>query len=148
MSESGSTAANEDREDEPVPQHSASDSEPIRQRVPRAPLPLKGDRRTAHARGMSHDELVEALRGIEELDDVGQGSPNFQFHSRPFLHFHDHPDGMYADVRLGRGDFQPVWASTPSERFELLALVHDHVEHVNRSTKQGRDRPNRQRRRR
>ena len=97
---------------------------------------------------MSHEDLVEALRGIDGLDDVGQGSPNFHFRARPFLHFHHHPDGTYADVRLGRGDFQPVWVSTPSERLELLGLVHEHVEEVNRTTKQGRDRSNRHRRRR
>lgn len=96
---------------------------------------------------MNHADLVEALRAIDGLDDLGQDHPNFYFRSRPFLHFHGQGDGIYADVRLGRGDFEPVWVSTPGERLELLALVYDHVEHVNRSTKRGRQRSNRNRRR-
>ena len=129
-------------------QHSPSaDGEPIRSRAPRAPLPPRDEQPTATVSGMSHEDLVDALRAIGGLTDLGQGSPNFHFRSRPFLHFHDHGDGIYADVRLGR-DFQPVWASTPGERLELLAVVLDHVEHVGRSTKRDRDRPNRSRRRR
>jgi hypothetical protein len=132
-----------------VSQYSSSgDGETIRHRSPRAPLPSREQRTTAPMSHMSHEDLVDALRAIDGLTDLGQGSPNFHFRSRPFLHFHDHPDGTYADVRLGRGDFQPVWANTPAERLELLALVLDHVEHVNRSTKRDRDRSNRPRRRR
>lgn len=82
---------------------------------------------------MSHDDLVAALRGIEGLVDVGGDRPNFQFRSRPFLHFHSDVDGTYADVRFGRGDFEPVWASTPQERRELLARVCDHVEGLDRA---------------
>lgn len=88
---------------------------------------------------MSHDDLVEALRSLAGLVEVGHGSANFHLRSTPFLHFHDHPNGMYADVRLGGGDFRPVWVSTPSERLELLALVHDHVEQLDRSTKRNRE---------
>ena len=130
-------------------QHSPSgDRQPIRRWAPRAPLPPRDDQAIAAVSGMSHEELVDALRAIDGLDDLGQGAPNFAFRSRPFLHFHEHPDGIYADVRLGGGDFQPVWVSTPGERLELLALVHDHVEQVNRSRKQGRTGSKRHRRRR
>jgi hypothetical protein len=147
--ETGLVPARRPREDVAVTQDSSSkDGETIRYRSPRAPLPPRDQRRTAAMSKMSHEELVDALRAIDGLTDLGQGPPNFHFRSRPFLHFHDHPDGIYADVRLGRGDFQPVWASTPGERLELLALVLDHVEHVNRSTKRDRDRSNRNRRRR
>jgi hypothetical protein len=89
---------------------------------------------------MTHEDLVDALRAIDALEGVGQGSANFHFRSRMFLHFHENPEGLYADVRLGRGDFQPVWVSTPGERLELLALVHDHIEQLDRSMKRDRDR--------
>jgi hypothetical protein len=92
---------------------------------------------------MSHQELVDALRGIDGLVDVGGDPPNFQFRSRPFLHFHATDDRTYADVHLGSGDFEPVWASKPEERLELLARVTDHVERLTRSTKQNRRRPTR-----
>jgi len=89
---------------------------------------------------MSHQDLVDALRAIDGLVDAGGDPPNFQFRSRPFLHFHTTEDGTYADVRFGTGDFEPVWASTPQQRLELLAMVADHVERVGRSTKAGRNR--------
>ena len=85
---------------------------------------------------MTHDELVRALREIDGLTDVGgEGHPNFQFRSQPFLHFHGGPDGAYADVRFGRADFEPVPASTATERQALLARVQEHVERVGRARK-------------
>ena len=83
---------------------------------------------------MSHAELVEALRAVDGLVDVTGGAPdrpNFHLRHAPFLHFHDDPDGggLYADVRLGgkAADFEPMWASRPGEREELLRLVRRHA---------------------
>jgi hypothetical protein len=119
----------------------------MRDRAPRAPLPARQEREQDDGPGMSHDDLVAALRAIEGLVDVGQDPPNFHFRSRPFLHFHDHAEGTYADVRFGQGDFEPVWASTPQERQQLLARVCDHVERLDRARKPNRPRPRRNRRR-
>jgi hypothetical protein len=94
--------------------------------------------------GMTHEELVGALRGIDGLVDIGIDPPNFHFRGRPFLHFHRNDEGTYADVRLGTGDFEPVWASTPRERLELLSRVADHVERLDR-TRKSRDRRSRRR---
>lgn len=84
--------------------------------------------------GMSHMELVEQLRAIEGLVDVTGGDsdrPNFHLRHKPFLHFHTDPGGgLYADVKFGGGpaaDFEPVWASTPAERENLLRRVRRHV---------------------
>ncbi|MFZ5895214.1 MAG: hypothetical protein ACOY0T_29405 [Myxococcota bacterium] len=53
--------------------------------------------------------------------------------------FSSTPDGrVYADVRLGHGDFEPVWASTPRERSELFGRVLEHIERLQRSRKAGR----------
>ena len=84
---------------------------------------------------MTHIELIAALRSMDELRDVTGGSdgrPNFHLRRKPFLHFHIDPDsgGIYADVKLGGGpsaDFEPVWASTPAEREDLLRRVRKHV---------------------
>ena len=86
---------------------------------------------------MSHNELIEALRAIEGLRDVGLNPPNFHFRSRPFLHFHDTAEGMYADVRFGTADFEPVWAATPEERESLLRRVRQHVQRAARDRKAG-----------
>jgi len=99
-------------------------------RVPRAELPFHGGAASADRVGMTHEQLLDALRAVDGLIDVGRDPPNFHFRSRPFLHFHMHDDGMYADVRFGSGDFEPIWASTPLEREELLARVSDHVERL------------------
>lgn len=90
---------------------------------------------------MTHEQLVAALRALDGLVDVGHDPPNFHYRSRPFLHFHQSEDGTYADVRFGSGDFEPVWASTPSEREILLARVCDHLERLESARKPTRRRP-------
>jgi hypothetical protein len=104
---------------------------------PRPPLP---ERQTAEVDGgMTHAQLVEALRTTGGLVDVTGGSgdrPNFHLRRKPFLHFHTDPasGGLYADVNLGGppSDFEPVWASTPAEREELLRRVRKRVRRVTR----------------
>ena len=107
---------------------------PIRPRTPRKKL-ARHQPDPLGATGMSHDELVEGLRAIEGLRDVGKTHPVFHYRSKPFLHFHDSPEGRYADVRLGSGDFEPVWASTGVERLALLAKVTRHIEKLERARK-------------
>jgi hypothetical protein len=87
---------------------------------------------------MSHDDLVQALRAIDGLRDVGRSQPNLHFRSQPFLHFHIDSRGIFADVRLGTGGFEPVPCATSTQRAELLARVYDHVEHVQRTRKTAR----------
>lgn len=93
--------------------------------------------------GLTYEDLVNALRAVEGLVDVGQDPPNFHYRSRPFLHFHVDEQGAYADVRFGSGGFEPVRASTPRERQELLARVCDHIERIERSRKSNRRRSRR-----
>lgn len=88
---------------------------------------------------MTHEQLVDELRAIDGLVDVTGGRsdrPNFQLRQKPYLHFHESSDGeIYADVKAGGGpsaDFEPVWASTPAEREELLRRVRKHVRNVRR----------------
>jgi hypothetical protein len=114
-------------------------------REPRLPLPARETWEADDDSKMSHEELVDALRAVDGLVDVGRDPPNFWFRSRAFLHFHENPEGTYADVRFGHGDFEPVWASTPHERLELLARVCDHLERLERSRKSGERRSRRRR---
>jgi hypothetical protein len=106
---------------------------------PRPPLPERHIAETDEG-GMTHSQLVDALRSIDGLVDM-TGShddrPNFHLRHKPFLHFHSDVDGggMYADVKIGGGptaDFEPVWASTPAEREELLRRVRKQVRRASR----------------
>jgi len=102
---------------------------------PRPPLPERQTPAVDREGGMTHAQLVEALRATDGLVDVTGGSgdrPSFHLRRKPFLHFHTDPasGGLYADVKLGGGpasDFEPVWASTPAEREDLLRRVRKHV---------------------
>jgi hypothetical protein len=44
--------------------------------------------------------------------------------SKPFLHFHEDPSGLHADVRLGP-EFSRVRVETAGERDALLARVQE-----------------------
>jgi hypothetical protein len=85
---------------------------------------------------MTHEELVEALRGVDGLVDVTGGSerPNFHLRGERFLHFHVDPDTgrTYADVKLAgpAAPFEPVWVATPDERKDLLRRVRRHARRV------------------
>lgn len=84
---------------------------------------------------MTHAQLIDELRAMDGLVDMTGGDgdrPNFHLRRKPFLHFHADPDGggLYADVKFGSGpaaDFEPIWASTPTERHDLLRRVRRHV---------------------
>jgi hypothetical protein len=118
---------------------------PMQARAPRAELPFRVGAVSDDRVGMTHQQLLDALRSVDGLIDVGRDPPNFHFRSRPFLHFHMRGERMYADVRFGNGDFEPIWASTPLEREELLARVSDHVERLQSLKKAGRGRSDRDR---
>lgn len=50
----------------------------------------------------------------------------FYLRSRAFLHFHEDPAGIFADVRLGE-DFTRMRVTTLRERRALLAAVDTHL---------------------
>ena len=105
-------------------------------RQPRARPPLPEQADDDLTEGMTHSQLIDELRAIDGLVDVtgGRGDrPNFHLRSRPYLHFHESDGAVYADVKVGggpRADFEPVWASTPPEREELLRRVRRDVRRV------------------
>ena len=66
------------------------------------------------------DDVLRALRGVDGLRERSRGV--FYRGSRAFLHFHEDPSGMYADVRLG-ADFERIRVTTKAERKRLLSVV-------------------------
>ena len=65
------------------------------------------------------EELLEKLRA-HPLRERKRGT--FYRGSSAFLHFHEDPAGMFADVKLG-GDFERFRVSTRSERAAFLRAV-------------------------
>lgn len=118
------------------------ETEPFHTREARPPLPARVETQGGDAPGMTHEQLVDALRAVDGLVDVGRDPPNFHFRSRPFLHFHTLDEGTYADVKFGSGDFESIWITTALERASLFARVCEHVESLQHTKKvrRGRER--------
>jgi hypothetical protein len=67
------------------------------------------------------EPLLAELRGIAELREKKRGT--FYRGSRAFLHFHEDPAGLFADVRLAGDDFTRLRVSTRAEHHALLAAL-------------------------
>ena len=76
-----------------------------------------------HARADALDELeplIDRLRTLPGLVERSRGV--FYRRSRAFLHFHEDPTGLYADVRLA-DEFERVRVQTVDEQDALFARV-------------------------
>ena len=79
--------------------------------------------RVRHARSDALDRLAPllvVLRDVPGLVEKKRGI--FYCKSQAFLHFHEDPTGLHADVRLHDG-FERFRVETDQEREEFLALV-------------------------
>jgi hypothetical protein len=68
----------------------------------------------------AHEPLLAAIRKLPGLVERKRGV--WYRSSRAFLHFHEDPAGLFADVRLA-GDFVRLRAQTQAERRELLRRI-------------------------
>jgi hypothetical protein len=66
--------------------------------------------------------LLEALRARPVLRERRPGV--FELKSRAFLHFHDDPSGIFADVRLAEG-FVRLPVTSSSEQSDLIERIDD-----------------------
>jgi len=70
----------------------------------------------------SLEPLLAQLRSVEGLKESRPGA--FSHRSRAFLHFHEDPSGMYADVRLVEGgDFERLRVTTAAEQARFVRAV-------------------------
>ena len=73
--------------------------------------------------------LLEVLRAHPALREVRPAT--FDLNGREFVHFHEGPEGIVADVLLVKGRLHmPV--SSPGEQAELLDRIHDVLESLER----------------
>jgi hypothetical protein len=68
------------------------------------------------------DSLLAALRELPGLREKSRGT--FYRGSRAFLHFHEDPAGMVADVRFD-AEFERVDVSSAEAQARLLRRIHD-----------------------
>lgn len=66
------------------------------------------------------EELLVTLRTLPELREKSRGT--FYRGSKAFLHFHEDPAGLFADVRE-HDEFERYRVSTKAERAALVRLV-------------------------
>jgi len=66
------------------------------------------------------ESLLEKLRREPRLKEKSRGT--FYRAGRAFLHFHEHGDELFADIRLG-DDFERLSATKPAAQAALLKLV-------------------------
>lgn len=66
------------------------------------------------------DDLLAKLRRHAELSERKRGT--FYRKSSAFLHFHEDPAGMFADLKIG-GEFQRFRVSTRAEQAAFLREV-------------------------
>jgi len=77
----------------------------------------------AGAATLDHLEpLLERIRAVGALREKSRGI--FYLKSRAFLHFHEDPAGLFADIRAADGkDFDRLNVSEPAGAAEVLARV-------------------------
>lgn len=78
-----------------------------------------------HAGQASLDELQPLLDRLRELPGLTERKRGvFYLRSKAFLHFHEDPAGLFADLRAADGlDFDRIAVSDEPGRAELLALA-------------------------
>ena len=75
-----------------------------------------------HAGPAALDRLEPLLAEVRALADLKEKSRGvFYRRSKAFLHFHEDPTGLYADIRNTAGDFDRFRVETPQERAQFLA---------------------------
>ena len=78
-----------------------------------------------HAGPDALDKLESLLRRLRALDGLKEKSRGVFYRSaRAFLHFHEDPSGLFADVRLN-DDFERFEVSRAEQQRRLLKLVGD-----------------------
>lgn len=68
------------------------------------------------------EDVLSTLRTRAELTERKRGT--FYRRSSAFLHFHEDPAGLFADVKLDK-DFERLPVNTPEERQALLRRISE-----------------------
>jgi hypothetical protein len=70
------------------------------------------------------DAIEPLLADVRDLDGlVERKRGTFYRRSRAFLHFHEHGDGIFADVRLGGDGFERMKVTTTTQQRRFVTRV-------------------------
>ncbi len=70
--------------------------------------------------------LKPLLRLLREQSSLVERAPgSFYRKSKAYLHFHEDPSGMYADIKLNGTDFTRMRVTTSREQARFLSLIGD-----------------------
>jgi hypothetical protein len=72
------------------------------------------------------DDLLVQLRALGGLREKARGV--FYLRSRAFLHFHEDPTGLYADLRAG-ADFERFKVDGLAQQHMLVQSVRERLRH-------------------
>jgi hypothetical protein len=76
-----------------------------------------------HAGAAAFEALSDLLDGLRTRTALIERRPGiFYVGGKAFLHFHEDPGGLFADLRLG-SDWQRFPVNSPDQRAELLAVI-------------------------
>jgi hypothetical protein len=77
-----------------------------------------------HAGAATLAELAPLLDELRRIDGLVERTPGaFYCRSKAYLHFHEDPEGPFADVKLDGTTFTRLRVATRAERAKLLALL-------------------------
>jgi hypothetical protein len=80
-----------------------------------------------HATAAALDQLTGLLADVRQLEDVKEKSRGvFYCRSKAFLHFHEDPAGLFADLRIG-ADWERMPVNRKSEQARLLRRIRNHL---------------------
>jgi len=84
----------------------------------------QGETAVKHAGPDAIAKLAPLLERLRERDVLQEKRPGvFYLRSRAFLHFHEDPGGLFADVRLSGADFDRLRATTLREQDRLVRRI-------------------------
>ncbi len=80
-------------------------------------------REMRHATSETLQEIESLLERLRSVPGLVEKRPGIIYRrSKAFLHFHEDPSGLHADVRFGE-EFERVRAETDVEREALMARI-------------------------
>jgi hypothetical protein len=80
-----------------------------------------------HATAAALNRLQGLLAGVRQLERMKEKSPGvFYWRSKAFLHFHEDPAGLFADIRTG-SDWERLPVNSKADEAKLLRRIRSHL---------------------